>query len=159
MVPQLSWKCRIPYLKKPLTHFDVDRCRDSIELLLPQIQSIVHMSNENLERVVRKGDWHNPFSTLCVLNSYVGGSWFWLSPLLQPLHKLLNSVRVLQVTILALMLGLYLPDAYAHDPAMHLHRLPRRMSLLLLMHSPQQDWCHSWVQRKWNCIGHVLRQP
>ena len=112
-----------------------------------------------LQRAVRKGDWHNPFSTLRFLNPYVGGSCFWLSPLLQFLHKRLNSVRVLQVTLLVIMFGLYLPDALAHDPAMHFHRLRRRMSLLLLMHSPQQDWCHIWVQRYWSYLGHVLRQP
>ena len=159
LVPQLAWERRIPYLKKPLSHFDVDHCRDSTDLLLSQIHSIVHMSNENLQRAVRKGDWHNPFSALRVLNSYVAGSWFWLSPLLQPLHKHLSSVRVLQVTFLVLMLGLSLPDAYAHDPEMHLPTLPGRISLFCSCTRRNKTGVIIWVQRRLNCLGHVLRQP
>ena len=157
LVLQLSWERRIPCLKKPLSHFDVDHCPDSTELLLSQIHSIVHMSNENLQRAVRKGDWHNPFSALRVLNSYVAGSWFWLSPLLQPLHKHLSSVRVLQVTFLVLMLGLSLPDAYAHDPEMHLPTLPGRISLFCSCTRRNKTGVIIWVQRRLNCLGHVLR--
>ena len=96
---------------------------------------------------------------LRMLNCYLGGTWFWLSLLLEPLQKHLHSIRVLQVAMMVLLLGLYLPDRFSHEAAMHLHRIRRRVVLVLLTLVPQQDWCCTWAQRKWNYLGHLLRQP
>ena len=116
------------------------------------------MAYEKLQKALRNGSWTNPLGVLHLLNSYVGGVWFWLCPLLEPLQKYIHAIRVLQVTLFVLMLGLYIPDSCNHDAAMHLDRLRRRLAILVLAQAPQRDWCNIWLKRKWLYLGHTLRQ-
>ena len=159
VVPQLAWERSVKYLKKPLMHFDADVHKDSTEAMLQPIHGAAHMAYEKLQRAIRKGCWTNPKGVLRLLNCYVGGVWFWLSPLLEPLQQYLNAIRTLQITIFVLMLGLYIPSSCNHNAAMHLHRLRRRVALLVLAQCPQHDWCCIWLKRRWLYLGHTLRQP
>ena len=47
----------------------------------------------------------------------------------------------------------------SHHVAHWLHRLRRRLVLVILNHTPQRQWCFIWAKRRWNYVGHVLRRP
>ena len=81
-----------------------------------------------------------------------------MAPVLEPLNKYLHKIRVLQVTMFVLMLGLFVPDDLPHAAAIHLNMHRRRTVLLLLSHWHTYEWEYIWCKRKWSYLGHLLRK-
>ena len=59
--------------------------------------------------------------------------------------------------MLVLMLGLYIPADLPQTPCLFLDRLRRRLVLLLLRLLFKYDWVGTWIRRRWNYLGNILR--
>ena len=79
--------------------------------------------------------------------------------MLEPLTKYSNRIRSFQVTCLVLLLGLFIPSECKREVATFLHRLRRRLVMILLNHFPTKQWTVIWAKRRWNYLGHLLRRP
>ena len=166
ILANLQWGESCTYLRKTLQHFEVGMSMqptgplDTSTSLLTAMGHSCHAAYEALNKSLRKGHWASPRHTLKLCNMYVGGTWYWYSPLLEPLQRHVDAVRCLQVTMLLLLLGLYIPSDLSRAPAIFLNRVRRRLVLVLLGLLPNYDWIGIWLRRRWNYLGHVLRfQP
>ena len=165
LIPQLTWGTKCVYLRKPLSHFPVgghalhDHYADTSEILLEALGKACHASFQGLRLCIRHGFWSCIPLTMKLCNRYIGGTWFWYSPLIELLRKYSSKIRSLQTTFLVMMLGLYIPEDLNRKPAIYLHRLRRRTCLALLDLLPHLSWECIWLRRRWNYLGHLLRMP
>lgn len=165
VLPKVQWSESCTYLRKTLRHFEVGESAnpsgplDTTGLLISAMGQSCHAAYEALHKTLRKGHWCSPRDTLRLCNQYVGATWYWYSPVLEPLQRHVDAVRCLQVTMLILLLGLYIPSDLPKGPALFLNRVRRRLVLVLLNLFPQYDWVNVWLRRRWNYVGHVLRFP
>ena len=161
----LSWGTECLYLKKRLTHFETGAqatqvgFADSTAVMLQSLGRATHVAFESLKQALRRGHWCCPRKTIQLCNQYLGATWFWYSPVMEPLQKYLVQVRSMQVTFLTLMLGLCVPSSFGPPAAASLNRTRRRAVLVLLNWFVACQWVHIWVKRRWGYLGHVLRFP
>ena len=157
---QITWSTSCTYLKKTLTHYEVGGkggFADTTAVLLDAFGKATHAAFESLKRCIRRGHWSHLHSTIRLCNTYIGGTWYWYSPLLEPLSKYISRVRSQQVTFLTMLFGLFIPTDLDGQAAMFLHRLRRRTVLLVLNHHARSQWVSIWCRRRWMYLGHVLR--
>ena len=76
-----------------------------------------------------------------------------------PLAKYIEKIRSLHTTFLVLLLGLILPSGLSAEVAHWLHRLRRRLALVVMNHHVDSQWTAIWVKRRWNYLGHMLPKP
>ena len=164
LLNHISWVTECVYLRKPLTHFQSGSCcagRKQCRCLQHSHLSAgkaTHLAFESLQRCMRKGHWGCASDTVLLCNTYLGSTWFWYSPLIEPLTKYVSKMRTMQTTFLSLMLGLYIPATVSSHAALLLHRLRRRLVLVLLNHMPSRQWTVIWAKRRWGYLGHTLRR-
>ena len=125
---------------------------------LPSAGKATHLAFQSLQRCMRKGHWGCASDTVLLRNTYLGPTWFWYSLLIEPLTKYVSKMRAMQTTFLSLMLGLYIPATVSSHAALLLHRLRRRLVLVLLNHMPSRQWTVIWAKRRWGYLGHTLRR-
>ena len=157
---QIKWGTSCTYLKKTLTHYEVGGkggFADTTAVLLDALGRATHAAFECLQRCMRRGHWSDLSSTVRLCNTYIGGTWYWYSPLMEPLSKYISRVRSQQVTFLTMLFGLFIPNDLDEQAALFLHRLRRRTVLLVLNHCPRSQWVSIWCRRRWTYLGHVLR--
>ena len=155
-----TWDTSIVYLKRRLSHHN--SAADTTNLLLRQCH------------VTACG---SPFSRLCAelggatlkhCSGFAGHAkvyCFYLVvvvgvgpfALLYPLAQYIRQVDVWQCTYTLNALNLYIPDAAAQSLAFALLRLRRRAAQSVVLTDSRWRWADSWLMRKWNCFGHVLR--
>ena len=146
LLNHISWVTECVYLRKPLAHFQVgaaargDNSADVSSILTSSAGKATHLAFESLQRCMRKGHWGCASDTVLLCNTYLGSTWFWYSPLIEPLTKYVSKMRTMQTTFLSLMLGLYIPATVSSHAALLLHRLRRRLVLVLLNHMPSRQW-------------------
>ena len=111
-------------------------------------------------KTVLKGlNWATPRLAIQLANKYIGSKWVWMGPLLTATQKNISEVRVLQVTVLTILMRLFIPQEPKQEVAMSLHRFRRRAVLVLLNHCVPQTWASIWRLRSWTYYGHILRKP
>ena len=153
---QIPWVQTTTYLRKPLTHFGVGESTTTV--LLPGLKQRAFQAFRQLKSVVKGMRWENPKLSVRLLNRYVGGTFFWYTPLFFPSQTLLAEVLTVQITMLCSLMHLFLPPDMPHEVALLLHQLRRRCVLLILGFLPDLGWPAIWRRRLWNCLGHVLRR-
>ena len=163
IIASIQWVESCTYLRKTLQHLEVGVSAvfaapgDTSAILIEAMGRSCHAAYEGLSKALRKGHWSLPEATFRLCNTYVGGTWYWYSPLIEPLQRHVDSVRCLQVTMLVLMLGLYIPADLPQTPCLFLDRLRRRLVLVLLRLLFKYDWVGTWIRRRWNSLGNLLR--
>ena len=161
----LTWSTQCTYLKKVLTHYEVRSQAvdvgfpDSTALLLHAAGKATHAAFEGLKQALRRGHWCAPKQTIQICNIYLGATFFWYTPIMEPLQKYVDKVKSVQVTFLVMMMGLYIPNELGPRAAQCLNRLRRRTVLVLLNWFPSRTWVNIWVRRRWGYLGHLLRFP
>ena len=165
LLPTITWATSCTYLRKPLTHFKLgaqstgDGYADTTMVLLQSMGKATHMAFESLHQCLRKGHWGCIPITVQLCHQFIGGTWFWHSPLMEPLQKYSDKVKSIHATFMVLLLGLFIPSACSSALAHFLNRLRRRVALVVLNHFPTKQWTYVWCKRKWTYLGHVLRMP
>ena len=70
----------------------------------------------------------------------------------------LESLRVLQIVVLTKLLHLCVPSELPHDQAMTVHRLRKRVCIILMDSNREHSWVHNWLIRKYTYLGHLVRR-
>ena len=165
LLNRIDWGTTCMYLRKTLTHFEVGAqtsgvgFADTSMVLLEAAGKATHGAYESLHRCLQRGSWYCIDDTIKLCNRYVGGTWFWYSPLIEPLAKYIEKIRSWHTTFLVLLLGLILPSDLSAEVAHWLHRLRRRLALVVMNHHVDSQWTTIWVKRRWNYLGRMLRKP
>ena len=144
LLQAIPWQTSCMCLKKPI--------------LVEAAGKASHFAYESLQQCFRRGHWSSIPTTVHMCNQYVGATWYWYSPLMEPLLRYQQRIRSLQTTFMVLMLGLFIPSEVPTPVAHWLHRLRRRATLVLMNHFPHRQWCFIWAKRRWGYLGHVLRR-
>ena len=147
LVPQLAWEISVKYLNNPLSHFDCDtQFQDIADVMMEPIRSGVHSSSSE---TLATSFPHSYLAHLFGEHMVLVGS----------CTKYAYRMRTLQVTMFVLIPGLFIPDDFGRDAAMHLHMLRRRTALLLLMRWNTYEWCYIRIMRRWNYLGYLGMAP
>ena len=91
LLNRIDWGTTCMYLRKTLTHFEVGAqtsgvgFADTSMVLLEAAGKATHGAYESLHRCLQRGSWYCIDDTIKLCNRYVGGTWFWYSPLIEPL--------------------------------------------------------------------------
>ncbi|CAE7208175.1 unnamed protein product [Symbiodinium sp. CCMP2592] len=154
---RIDWTAETTYLRKPLRHPQTGESIFSI--LQPCLQRAAHQGLESLKTVLKGLRWSDPMLAMRLLNRYIGGKWFWFTPLLIPTALCVKEVLAVQATMLIVIMHLFVPDTLKHEIALHLNRLRRRSAHVLITKIPANAWSTIWRLRCWSYLGHVLRRP
>ena len=155
MLARFTWDTSIVYLKRRLSH--PNSAADTTNLLLRQCQRSFHGAWQSLQSIVCRIGWCNIVLVLQVMQRYIASTWLWLAPLLYPLVQYVRQVDIWQCTYTLNALNLYIPDAAPQSLAFALLRLRRRAVQSVVLTDRRWRWADSWLMRKWNYFGHVLR--
>ena len=111
-----------------------------------------------LKPILKKCHWTQPWSTLKLVDQYVGASFLWLAPLLYPHKSVQQRLKVIHTTILVQALNLYVPET-SEKEAHQLHRLRRHVAKSWAQHvSKKGNWTAQQLHRYWSFFGHICRQ-
>ena len=156
---QCKWASEAKYLRKTVSHFDAlsPQAEDLNDALVGFCRRAVFQGLEQLASITRKLNWNQSIACLNILHKYIHAKWLWISPLLSPKQKHIDSISKLQNDAAIAVLKLYIPAWLDSNSALPLNLLRRRTAALLHHLDGRAAVTQAWIQRKWNYVGHVLR--
>ena len=143
---QITWSTSCTYLQKTLTHYEVGGkggFADTTAVLLDAFGKATHAAFESLQRCVRRGHWSNLHSTFRLCNTYIGGTWYWYSPLLEPCQTTSPEFGLSKERLGRTKCSFSASPSPAHSTTRP---------------EPQYShWVSVWCRRRWMYLRHVLR--
>ena len=148
------WSSTLRYLRRELQHPNPEY--DLTSQLLNQVSGVLHLAVEQLAEVAKLQHWTRPLQATQFASRYIAARFQWLSPMFETLQVHISRVNAMQTTCLVFLLKLYLPQELSKTLALELNRFRRRVAKIVGVRY-SVSWVTTWVTRRWNYLGHVLR--